>query len=336
MDVGEESIRLSEAFDKAFSFISHLESSRDPTGSKQYQNSLNEIKNLLEEATHMVNQIGIFSKNEDIEEIPTADIKYLLLPALLGSVVTKYTCANRNEILDISEIYFKDFLKRCKEYGITDVIIPDSSEFSNDLSNNDIEYALLKRQEKIARYKLQKEMEKKIDNLRVSMEQLNVDEEIKREYYLLLIKKWIDTSLEELTSIYNEKLILKQMPLLKDQKSKVTEEVSKKPLKPVIITRNELQKKVFGLGYPSIPIMTVDEFYDQKYGEGGQNMPSSKNSLQQMAENPELAQTEKEKEEEEEERKLDHDDSNALKKAREWDDWKDDHRRGCGNRKNMG
>lgn len=274
----------------------------------------------MEEATHMVNQIGLFSKNEDIEEISTADIKYLLLPALLGSVIIKCTFSNRNEILDIAEVYFKDYLNRCKDYGITEVAIPNSKEFSKVSSHSDTEL-IMRRQEKIARYKSQKEMEKKIDDLRISMEQLNVEEEIKREYYLLLIKKWIDISLEELSSIYNEKLILKQMPLSRDQKVNVTDEIPKKPLRPVIITRNQLQKKVYGLGYPSIPIMTVDEFYHQKYGQ--ENRSTSGNSLQNMAQNPEAASREKEREEEEKERKMERDDADTLKKAREWDNWKD-------------
>lgn len=38
----------------------------------------------------------------------------------------------------------------------------------------------------------------------------------------------------------------------------------------------------------------------------------------------------------ERERKEENDDEEALQKARDWDDWKDTHRRGYGNRKNMG
>lgn len=40
------------------------------------------------------------------------------------------------------------------------------------------------------------------------------------------------------------------------------------PLRPYIITKNETQKAVFGLGYPSLPIYTVDEFYEQRAKEG--------------------------------------------------------------------
>ena len=37
---------------------------------------------------------------------------------------------------------------------------------------------------------------------------------------------------------------------------------------PFIITKNDLQKKVLGAGYPSLPSMTVEEFYDQQVKDG--------------------------------------------------------------------
>lgn len=38
--------------------------------------------------------------------------------------------------------------------------------------------------------------------------------------------------------------------------------------RPFIITRNDLQKQVLGLGYPSMPMYTVDEFYEQRVRDG--------------------------------------------------------------------
>lgn len=43
-----------------------------------------------------------------------------------------------------------------------------------------------------------------------------------------------------------------------------------------------------------------------------------------------------EREKEEKERKEEEDDEEAIQKARDWDNWKDTHRRGYGNRQNMG
>jgi hypothetical protein len=36
---------------------------------------------------------------------------------------------------------------------------------------------------------------------------------------------------------------------------------SSRPLKPIVITRDQLQSKAIGVGYPSASTMTIDEFY---------------------------------------------------------------------------
>ncbi|XP_013773384.1 immunoglobulin-binding protein 1-like [Limulus polyphemus] len=196
-----------------------------------------------------------------------------------------------------------------------------------------------KRQEKIARYKKQKEMENKLNDLEKCIENPSTDEEIVREYWLLTIKKWISTALDELGSLEMEKPILEHLSKRKTDGDKGHEAKNvsgkKKMLKPIIITRNEMQKKVFGAGYPGIPAMTVDEFYEQKYGDNSQNQHKFQvSSLQDK--NSELDTLNAEKEETEKEQKEETEDHETLKKAREWDEWKDDHRRGWGNRKNMG
>ncbi|KAH7945702.1 hypothetical protein HPB49_014328 [Dermacentor silvarum] len=100
------------------------------------------------------------------------------------------------------------------------------------------------------------------------------------------------------------------------------------PLRPIIITRNELQKQVYGVGYPSIPIMTVDEFYAKRYPEQSQQESSSSAavqpwSLQDWAADPEKASRELEEEEAQKEQLTDADDRGALEYKRAMDDWKD-------------
>lgn len=51
---------------------------------------------------------------------------------------------------------------------------------------------------------------------------------------------------------------------------------------------------------------------------------------------PEAAAEEEQKEQEEEKAEAAEDSEEAIQKARKWDDWKDTHPRGYGNRKNMG
>lgn len=91
------------------------------------------------------------------------------------------------------------------------------------------------------------------------------------------------------------------------------------------------QAQVFGAGYPSLPTMTVNDWYEQHAKHGilpDQGIPR-KAAAEDSADAEEWENAEKERKEE-------NDDEESLLKARNWDDWKDTHRRGYGNRQNMG
>lgn len=88
------------------------------------------------------------------------------------------------------------------------------------------------------------------------------------------------------------------------------------------------------IGYPSIPTMTVSEFYDQRVRDGIFPDPNAvrDTSMQSIGDN-ERAEME-EQQDIDRELKLDADDDYELARARAKDDYKDDHRRGEGNRYN--
>lgn len=81
---------------------------------------------MLEDATRLVSIVDMFSHNESFEEVATENIKYFLLPAFLGTLATKIcNTSDRMHIVNVAEIYFIDFLKRVKTYGLTDIEIPE-------------------------------------------------------------------------------------------------------------------------------------------------------------------------------------------------------------------
>ena len=91
------------------------------------------------------------------------------------------------------------------------------------------------------------------------------------------------------------------------------------------------QAQVFGAGYPSLATMTVDDWYEQHTKRGvlpEQGIPK------RVAVEEDTDATDRE--EEEREKRVENDEEESLQKARNWDDWKDGHRRGYGNRQNMG
>lgn len=117
------------------------------------------------------------------------------------------------------------------------------------------------------RFQDKKELEKKLEVLKENLNNPNIDDEIKREYFVTLIKIFANQAVDELSSLAAEKPILEHMRKI-DSSSEETSKFPTVKLQPIIITRDEMQKKVYGSGYPSLPVLTVQEFYDQKVKEG--------------------------------------------------------------------
>ena len=65
------------------------------------------------------------------------------------------------------------------------------------------------------------------------------------------------------------------MAKLKSGKIAPPPEKPQRKLQPIIITKDKMQKEVYGLGYPSLPILSVDEFYEKRIEESWWKPPSS-------------------------------------------------------------
>ena len=162
------------------------------------------------------------------------------------------------------------------------------------------------------------------------------DEDVLRDYYLKLIQKFVNTSLDEMSSLSLEVGVLRHMEKVKAGRAVVEPERPQRRLQPIIITADKLQKEVYGLGYPSLPVLSVDEFYEKRIADGWWKPPTSGGALQDMAANPDLEAEQLEEEDREKDDAEDRDNDEARAKAQGWDEYKDDHRRGEGNRHNMG
>ncbi|XP_073695752.1 immunoglobulin-binding protein 1 isoform X2 [Garra rufa] len=338
---GSEAPKLSDLLDRGWKLYEEVDTTNEPSSSNPVQVKVKRGIMQLEEATRMVNQLNLFSRNEALEEITTADLKYLLLPALLGALTMKQVNpSKRLEHVQAARVYFMDFLRRCKDYDVCSFQLPRVSENTADtpteeqtdpsvpmpVSQPDLIAMATQRQAKIERFNQRKETEAKLSEIRGLVESGSADEEVVRDFYLLNVRRWVTVALEEIDSINQEIEILKQMELFK-QSAPQPSPPKRPPMKPFILTKDAVQAKVFGAGYPSLATMTVDDWYEQHRRKGclpDQGIPRSTDG---DAEEDERA---------ERERKEENDDEEALQKARDWDDWKDTHRRGYGNRKNMG
>lgn len=128
LNVDAEPLKLSELLDRGWKIFEEVDSTNEPLGSNSIQVKVKRGVQMLEEASRMVAQLDLFSRNEELEEIATADLKYLLLPALLGALTMKQTTRDKRlEIVQTARAYFMDFLRRCEEYKVSQFKLPDST-----------------------------------------------------------------------------------------------------------------------------------------------------------------------------------------------------------------
>ncbi|XP_057666159.1 immunoglobulin-binding protein 1-like isoform X2 [Diorhabda carinulata] len=339
-DTDETDIQtLDSMFKEGLENYNSIISSDQPTNSNELQTKIKKTMKTFEQATRLVSISSIFSTNEGIEEISTNDLQYFLLPAFLGSLTLKLTSKERKDIVDVAEIYFKDFLKRCNDYGMGSNQFKDKSEEKEKKEKTEfekLEYSVNTRANKIQRFKEQKELKSKLEDLKKNMENEHADEEIKREYFLTMIKLFMHEAIDELNSIDMEKPILEHMANMKNEE-KPQPKRPPPPLKPIVITKDDIQKAVFGAGYPSLPIMTVEEFYHKRVEDGifpDPTKPKKGPTTLQQAAAAGLSLNQEEKEKEETEKLIEEDSDEHIARMRSRDEFKDEHRRGWGNRMN--
>nr|CAD7401634.1 unnamed protein product [Timema cristinae] len=311
--------KLSDLFDEGFDLFNAISSTSEATNSGKVQTEIKKAMRLLEDATNLVSLVDVFSSNETVDEVATDNIKYFLLPALLGTLSLKLCIEDRMQVVDTAEVYFRDFLKRCNSFAITNIQVPapraadagQTEELCSATSRPSLGMMVAARSSKLQRFRDKQELGEQLKSLQKSMSNLNVDDETKRNFFLTLIRSFALEAIDELSSLEKERPLIEYMMKMKkdeepEERRKERRHPPPKPLRPIIITKNELQKQVYGLGYPSIPTMTVQEFYDKR----------------------------RELEEADKERLVERDDPVELQRARDFDEFKDDHRRGEGNRMN--
>ncbi|KAM8800229.1 immunoglobulin-binding protein 1 [Eudromia elegans] len=330
-----EAPRLAELLATGWRLWEEVEAGTEPSSSAPaVQDKVRRGLEALQQAAAMVAQLELFSENEELEEIASADLRYLLLPALLGALTLRQAGqGQRLEHLESARRHLARFLRLCKAYGLGAFTLPAEAPAPDDGPAPPAGLVAMAsaRQAKIERYKQKKELENRLASMKTFVESGQADDDQMREFYLLQIQKWINISLEEIESIDQEMVILKNRGTIKQSSAPPhgTSRQVRAPLKPFILTRDAAQAKVFGAGYPGVPTMTVDDWYEQRRRQGvmpGQSIPQRTPA---GVNDEELQKKQQEKKEEE-------DDEEALQKARNWDDWKDTHPKGYGNRQNMG
>ena len=277
---------LDEVFDSALALHHEITEGTEDTASKALQDKVgetstditigtinititfiltiivNKVKRaiLMLEDARLVSPLDIISRNEHHKELPGEHLKYFLLPVLLGDLTTRLVEGERSEAVENAQVYYVDFLQRCTDYSIVELAsVPTvtyvkeegEEEKENVISGKpDLAKMNAERSSKMARFKETKQL---TEDLRLLQESLakGRDEEVVRQFHIKLIKKFVNSSLDEMASLKMEVEMLQHMA--KMRAGKVMVEVNPKParkLKPIVITADKMQKEVYGLGYP--------------------------------------------------------------------------------------
>ncbi|XP_021568410.1 immunoglobulin-binding protein 1 isoform X2 [Carlito syrichta] len=268
--------RLPELFETGKQLLEEVEVTAEPTGSRIVQSKVFKGLDLLEKAAEMLSQLDLFSRNEDLEEIASTDLKYLMVPAFQGALTMKQVNpGKRLDHLQQAREHFINYLTQCHYYHVAEFELPKTRNNSaeNNTASSSMAYPSLvsmasQRQAKIERYKQKKDLEHRLSALKSAVESGQADDERVREYYLLHLQRWISISLEEIESIDQEMKILREKDSSREASTSHLSRQERPPMKPFILTRDKAQAKVFGAGYPSLASMTVSDWYDQhrKYG----------------------------------------------------------------------
>ncbi|KAG7910460.1 hypothetical protein KL907_001351 [Ogataea polymorpha] len=335
---------LSVQFTEALQLVEKLDSLSLRRDSAEYKEELKNVLDSLNSVKKSIQQMALFSVNEDIDEVSTSHLRYLAIDfynaQVLGNTVT-----NRASTLKTCNGLYLQFLYTLENYGILDkkqrskldAIKTSYDPQIDELRSDD---PVTRRQSKIDEFKMTKDFEEKLKILE-SSDFHSLDDEVVRQVYLDQLRYFALKSFQSIESNLMEIELLANMPVRPiepiqepDEREKqkkfdetYTDKVESltnpilskdgKVLRPftIVPSRDQLQKKVFGTGQV-LPTMTVEELVDQELANGGM----VKESL-----------PEKEFDEDNE------DDVDKLTyKNREWDEFTDNNPRGSGNTQNLG
>ncbi|CAK7308820.1 Immunoglobulin-binding protein 1 [Vulpes lagopus] len=218
--------RLPELFETSKQLLDEVEVATEPTGSRIIQDKVFKGLDLLKKAAEMLlSQPDLFSRNEDLEEIASTDLKYLMVPAFQGALTMKQVNpSKRLDHLEWAREHFLNYLTQCQYYRVAEFELPKTKNNStdNNTASSSMAYPSLvamasQRQAKIDRYKQKKEVEHRLSALKSAVESGQADDERVREYYLLHLRRWIGISLEEIESIDQEIKILREKDSSKEE-----------------------------------------------------------------------------------------------------------------------
>ncbi|KAG6003060.1 hypothetical protein E4U21_002413 [Claviceps maximensis] len=334
-----------------------------------------EIAALLTEYTSLVEQVdslALFSPNEGIEDAPTSSLRYLTLHHIIAELVQRTPFSSgpsgrrprkrqRILVLRAARDAYERFLSLVEGYAL---VTGPHAKLLERYRDDEANFSLAprpadmtaKREAKITNFRAEKALREKLAVLRRDPHYVERDEDAVREVYLLDVRWRIHTTFEGLESLNRELEMLNMAPAEEEEEEDTHDDIhgasskasrdekadstvrldqpfqqsllhkggpllSKqgRPLQPFTLvgTRTDLRDGVFRPGH-NLPTMSVDEYLEEERRRGG-ILEGSTDPTPVVLDEEDMEVVDRE-----------------TYKARKWDDYKDENRRGAGNTLNMG
>jgi len=271
---------------------------------------------------------ALFSSNEELTDFSSNSLKYLSVPFYLGELYRRIPYSlppERLNALKQSKSYKEKFISTCIRLGILSK--SDISAYQNEASAN----AQNKREEKIRRFRREKEINQLLQNLLQEKLKKGIDEEheddsdFERKTSILILENQSIKTIDSLSTLNQEiEIIIHMITEMEKNGGKMPAPRPAEPRPPaqppIVITdpRQMIRDNVFQPGW-NLPTVSIEQAADIDYQEMIQ-----REARQKEAEKKKSQKLVKEYGDDEEE-------AEELKKTRDFDDFKDEHPRGSGN-----
>ncbi|KAH7116050.1 type 2A phosphatase-associated protein 42 [Dendryphion nanum] len=278
------------------------------TNTSTFQENLRSTIATYDSTLTLSEQVNLFSRNESLDDVSSSDIQYMTISYHLAELVQKITgdVATRKENLLRARTHYDKFLKLLDAYDVLgasdsklyEAYLEDRNVFST-ASTKDV---AARRDAKIARFREEKELKKKLEYLQQNPKLAENDEQVVRELHLTNIAFMVHQTFASLESIAQELQIISLAPPAppqgqigpgpderqdgRESRDNYSDRLDGqlpglrysgpvlsadgKPLRPFTLLDNRqiLKKNVFRPDH-SLPTMTIDEYLEEEKRRGG-------------------------------------------------------------------
>jgi hypothetical protein len=334
-----DEFNLGKAFYDAYrQYDKLLKDSGDATPA---QEDLDKLLTELKAIAWRVDQLRLFSPNEELEEINTADLKFLLVPFMLGETqAATQDMMKRLPALRSALVFWRTFAQHCERLGVAhaDDLKALCRPPDEQLNPN------AKRDEKIERYKRSKELDQKARWLfkkrkmvagdEYSWGHSAFDEDLERDLLMALLGRGLAMTVDQVGSAESELPMLEMMMARGGPGAPPPAKPPPPAEKPWCVRlqdKSELQnfylQQVFQPDIP-MPTMTLAECaeIEMKQAREAQEKKVEQERRQHYEDADRWWSGDRYGSKE------DYEDEEKTYKDRSWDDWKDAHPYGSGNK----